>query len=334
MAQRIRRARPGTWHHVYNRGIGKRVIFATRADYVRFKTLMACSVRRGEIEIHAFCLLGTHFHLLVRVPQGGDLSRAMGRIQNAYTRWFNRRNRRDGPLFRGRLRSKPVTSTTYWVTLWRYIELNPVSARICKHPAAFEHSSARYYATGRHPRWLTTTQTHAITTDLHGFPSLAAGFMALIGSPLSKEEEQLVQARLRGVTAEDPTDDLLEMTSESFRQWAATKALNADGLKPSLPLAAVSAVLGALNDHAAEFSRCPIRFSRKSLDAQRLAKAGLLHELTGMKCEQIANGMGATNGTVSRWIRAHRRCVQETNDYARISADIAKQAIAITHGRT
>jgi len=97
MAQRIRKAGPGTWHHVYNRGIDKRVIFATRADYVHFKSLMACSVRRGEIEIHAFCLLGTHFHLLVRIPQGGDLSKAMGRIQNAYARWFNRRSRRSFP---------------------------------------------------------------------------------------------------------------------------------------------------------------------------------------------------------------------------------------------
>ena len=334
MAQRIRKARPGTWHHVYNRGIGKRVIFATRADYLRFKTLMACSVRRGEIEIHAFCLLGTHFHLLVRVPLGGDLSKAIGRIQNAYARWFNRRNCRDGPLFRGRFRSKPVTSTTYWVTLWRYIERNPVSARICKHPAAFEHSSARYYTTGRHPPWLTTTQAHAITTGLHGFPNLAAGFKALIGSPLSIEEEQLVEARLRGVITEDPTDDLLKMSSATFHQWAAMKARNADGLKPSLPLAAISAVLGALKVHAAELSSCRIRFSRKSLDAQQLAKAGLLHELTGMTCEQIAIEMNATNGTVSRWIRAHRRCIQETADYARTSADIAKQAIAITHRRT
>ena len=122
-------------------------------------------------------------------------------------------------------------------------------------------------------------------------------------------------------------------SSERFQPWAVAKAMNADGLKPSLPLAAVSAVVGALNDHAAELSRYRIRFSRKSLDAQRLAEAGLPHERTGMRCEQIANAMGATNGTVSRWIRAHRRCVQETMDYARISADIAKQAIARTHGR-
>jgi REP element-mobilizing transposase RayT len=86
MAQRRRFAQPDTWHHVYNRGIGKRILFGNRADYRKFTALMACAVRRGEIEIHAFCLLGTHFHLLCRIPEGGDLSRAMMRIQNAYTR--------------------------------------------------------------------------------------------------------------------------------------------------------------------------------------------------------------------------------------------------------
>jgi len=44
--------------------------------------------------------------------------------------------------------------------------------------------------------------------------------------------------------------------------------------------------------------------------------------------------MNSTNGTVSRWIRAHRRCVQEAGDYACIGAEIAKEAIAITHRRT
>ena len=47
-----------------------------------------------------------------------------------------------------------------------------------------------------------------------------------------------------------------------------------------------------------------------------------------------AHEMGATHGTVSRWVRAHRRCLQETSGYARIIADITKRAIGITHRRT
>lgn len=308
MAQRNRHAGPGTWHHVYNRGIGKRILFASRADYRFFKALMACAVRRGDIEIHVFCLLGTHFHLLVRVPPGGDLSKAMGRIQNAYARWFNRRNRRDGPLYRGRFRSKSVNSTTYWITLWRYIEHNPVSAGVCNHPAAYEHGSARYYATGRHPRWLTTSRAHAIATSRHGFPSLAAGFEALVATPLSEEERQIVEARLDGTADEDPTDDLLAMSPVSFQRWAAEKARNADGLRPSLPMAAKGSIKRALEVHAADLASCELRISRKSLDASRLLEAALLHELAGMRCEQVAQAMGVSNGTISRWIRIHRVC--------------------------
>lgn len=73
-----------------------------------------------------------------------------------------------------------------------------------------------------------------------------------------------------------------------------------------------------------------VKQSRRLLDPQRLVSAGLRHELAGMKCEQIAQEMDTTNGTVSRWVRASRRFIQEASDYARISAVIAQQALAKT----
>ena len=142
-----------------------------------------------------------------------------------------------------------------------------------------------------------------------------------------------MDARLRGALAEDPTDDLLRMTSENFQQWAAMKARNADGLNPSLPLASCRAVLDALEEHADDLACCTAKFSRKSLDASRLARAGLLHGLTGRRCEQIASEMGVTNGTVSRWIRAHRKLVHQATEYSRITAAASKRAIEATHSR-
>ena len=60
-----------------------------------FLSRVARAVRRGEIEVHSFCIMATHFHLLVRSPTG-RLSEAMRRIQNEYVRYFNRKRRRDG----------------------------------------------------------------------------------------------------------------------------------------------------------------------------------------------------------------------------------------------
>ena len=56
--------------------------------------------RTGLLEVHAYSVLTTHYHLLVRSPSG-QMAVAMQRVGNRYVRWFNRRARRDGPLFRG-----------------------------------------------------------------------------------------------------------------------------------------------------------------------------------------------------------------------------------------
>ncbi len=112
MARLPRFDRPDAWFHVMNRGIARRVAFPDMTHMRVFLACLAWAVRRGDLEIHAFCLMSTHFHLLVRSPTG-HLSEALGRAINAYVRWANRRARRDGALFRGRFRSRPVLSLRY-----------------------------------------------------------------------------------------------------------------------------------------------------------------------------------------------------------------------------
>ena len=58
-----------------------------------------------------------------------------------------------------------------------------------------------------------------------------------------------------------------------------------------------------------------------------------LHELAGMRCEQVARAMGVSNGTISRWIRVHRRCMKERDRYVRTAAAVARLAVRRTHQR-
>ena len=104
MARQPRHDDPGSWHHVMNRALARRSLFETSEDIRFFLACVARAVRRGQIEVHAWCILTTHFHMLVRSPKG-ELSAAMRRIQNRYVRHFNRKRRRDGTLVRGRYRS-------------------------------------------------------------------------------------------------------------------------------------------------------------------------------------------------------------------------------------
>jgi len=127
MARNPRQDTPGSWHHVMNRGIARRTLFETAADIRFFLSRFARAVRRGDLEVHAYAILTTHFHLLVRSPRG-RLSLVMKVAQNEYVRRFNRERRRDGPLVRGRFASKPVTTERYRATLLRYVDHNPVDA--------------------------------------------------------------------------------------------------------------------------------------------------------------------------------------------------------------
>ena len=154
MARKLRNDRPGAAFHVMNRGIARRTIFDSPADYRFFLACLARAVRRKEIEVLAYALLRTHFHLFVRSL--GGLSQAMQRIQLRHVRRFNRLHRRDGPLLRNRFRSKEVDSPTYGRNVVHYTHENPVLARLCEHPSEYAWSSAGLCATGRIPLWFST----------------------------------------------------------------------------------------------------------------------------------------------------------------------------------
>lgn len=116
-----------------NLGLARRTSFETRADMRFFLACLASEVRASRLEIHAFCILTTHDHLLLRSPSG-ELSRVMQRVQNEYSRWFNRGRQRDGPLYRSRFLSKPVRSEHDRKLLVRYIDANPVTAGLVVRP--------------------------------------------------------------------------------------------------------------------------------------------------------------------------------------------------------
>ena len=109
-----------------------------------FLARLARQVRAGRIEVHAHCLLSTHFHPLARSPVG-ELAEAMRRLQSEHSHRFNRRNPRDGPLIRGRFFSKPVSSISYRRTLVRYIDGNAVRAGMARTSAEYEFGSAAAY---------------------------------------------------------------------------------------------------------------------------------------------------------------------------------------------
>lgn len=144
------------WHHVMNRGVDRQTTFFSDADRVEFGRLLGVGFDRFDVEVHAYCLMDTHYHLLLRCPSGG-LSEYMQTIGSILTRHINDRVGRDGPLFRGRFHSISVTQDAQLLRTVRYIHRNALDLPGVGDVNDYRWSSHRTYRGFRStPRWMRT----------------------------------------------------------------------------------------------------------------------------------------------------------------------------------
>lgn len=158
MARPLRIAYPWAWYHVMNRGLARNMIFLNYKHREMFLELLFEIHNRFQAEIHAYCLMGNHYHLLIRTPLG-NISRIMRHLDGVYTQRINNLIKRDGPIFRGRYKAILVQADVYLLRLSRYIHLNPVQAGLVKKAEQFDWSSYRAYIFGQEPYWLCTKDT-------------------------------------------------------------------------------------------------------------------------------------------------------------------------------
>lgn len=142
------------WYHVMNRGLRRHATFTDDKDHAIFlETLEQASLMFG-VNVGAYCLMPNHYHLLIQTPNA-NLSRFMRHVNGVYTQRFNRKNGKDGPLFRGRYRALIVDADSYLLQVVRYIHSNPAKARLVQRPESFRWSSHRFYLNSkRAPEWL------------------------------------------------------------------------------------------------------------------------------------------------------------------------------------
>ena len=124
MARNPRKTSETGFYHVMNRGISHAGIFESDEDYGKFLWVLQDGLKDEGVELHAYCLMGHHYHLLVRDRQGG-LSRFVAKVNARYAAYFNRKYDRDGPLFHGRFRSECIRDEDHYLTVLRYILQNP-----------------------------------------------------------------------------------------------------------------------------------------------------------------------------------------------------------------
>lgn len=157
MGKRIIKPYTGGIFHVFNRSINTEYIFDNRVDCDRMLTNIAyyrqteqpvslsyyltwCAKNKSPmslqgkklITLHSYCLMPTHFHLLISQNEEKGVSDFMGNIQNSYTRYFNSIHDRSGHLFQGQYKIVEITSEEQLMHVSRYIHLNPTTANMIK----------------------------------------------------------------------------------------------------------------------------------------------------------------------------------------------------------
>jgi REP-associated tyrosine transposase len=159
MARPLRLEYPGGVYHVMARGHERSVIFREDGDRQKFYALLNAVVGDERWEVHGYCLMGNHYHLLVETPEG-YLSRGMKALNSRYAQWFNWRHGRRGHLLEGRFRSVLVQKESHLLELLRYIALNPVRAGLVKGVGDWRWSSYRETAgMAEVPEWLAVDWT-------------------------------------------------------------------------------------------------------------------------------------------------------------------------------
>lgn len=133
---------PNYPHHIVQRGHNRRVVFAGEADYDYYlATLLEFKDVYG-VKVYAYCLMTNHIHLVMEPPEEvAMLAKLMKRLAGRQTRYANRLDGRCGTLWESRYKSSAIQTEKYLLACCRYVELNPVRARLVARPEDYRWSS-------------------------------------------------------------------------------------------------------------------------------------------------------------------------------------------------
>ncbi len=168
MARIARVVIPCLPHHITQRGNRRQQTFFNDEDYAAYVELMAEWCREQGVEIWSYCLMPNHTHLIA-VPSSEDSLRlAIGEAHRRYTRRINFREKWRGYLWQGRFASF-VMDEPYLLAAARYVELNPLRARLVTNPCDWPWSSARAHLAGRDDQLVKVAPLLAMIGDCAAF---------------------------------------------------------------------------------------------------------------------------------------------------------------------
>ena len=155
MPRRARMYIPGYTYHIVQRGNNRDACFFGVEDYRLYLRLLCEVLPRYGAQLHAYCLMTNHVHLLMSPSDAQSISNTMKAVASRYAYVLNKTYKRSGTLWEGRHKASAVDSEMYLLKCYRYIELNPVVAAMVRRPEEYLWSSYRSNAWGDTQSWMT-----------------------------------------------------------------------------------------------------------------------------------------------------------------------------------
>lgn len=187
-------------HHVVQRGHNRNAVFCEPADYEFYLTNLIEWKAHYDVAVYAWCLMTNHVHLILSPRNEGlAISALMRRLSARQARYVNRLERRSGSLWGGRFKCSIVDTDAYLLACMRYVDLNPVNAGLCKHPADYRWSSYRQNVgllskSGR-DEWLDADPVMKCLGE--DGTKRAAAYARFVAAGISKEEHHRIRDAVR-----------------------------------------------------------------------------------------------------------------------------------------
>jgi putative transposase len=151
---------PTGYYHWINRGVNQKKLFHFKDDFKAFLDLVQEYKERFEIDLFHYCLMTNHIHLLIKTNDIQALFRFSYYVQRRYAYYYCKAHKWRGQVFQRMYKSLPIDKDTYLLECGRYIERNPLRAKLVKSVGEWPYSSYSFYATGQRNNLITVSPAY------------------------------------------------------------------------------------------------------------------------------------------------------------------------------